>query len=309
MERAKGNASKSECPRAGFIQMECLGNRVTVPTNCKTWSCLACRDRVKTYVKMRMEHGILILGGGWLTTVTYRQGYGAQRNAASARKDWQELVRLLKIRNPNLAWFQIPELTKKKQIHFHSMIGGLTGNRIDCCQRSGKNCRHKRDKAWAMAHCGKDCLEHEIAKTWYKITGDSWVVDARAIRGSVGAASYLSKYLAKQMQDRRMLTSMGFHRRWSCSRNWPSPQRLRFAVTAANGWERVSFHPATSVLRDHLLSHAKWSEGSGYATKVGEHLAYLYEAKRVKGTYKRLERKLHANYAENPTSRINNGRD
>ncbi len=89
---------------------------------------------------------------------------------------------------------------------------------------------------------GCDCLAHEFARAWYKVTGDSWVVHATAVLGAIGAASYMSKYLTKTFawsQEKR--DSVGMFRRWSSSRGWPASERLRLQRTIESGWEEVQY--------------------------------------------------------------------
>ena len=276
----RGSASSSDCPKAGFIRLEKMGHRITLPTTCKAWSCLSCRDQLKAYVTMRMESGCSKGGPGFLITVTYVMAAGKMRDAKCANSDWTELIRMLRKHSPEVMWFKVPELTKKGQIHFHAMMLQMP-QRVHCCEPSAYGrCNHKKTKQWHMAPCRKDCIEHELGKLWYQITSDSWVVDARPIFGAADAASYLSKYLIKSFDNRHELFRRGFSRRWSCSRNWPSPARMQLAVTVAGGWDTVNFMGAASIMRDALRKEVKASLDDGWAIRIGEPLAEHYETRR-----------------------------
>lgn len=68
-------------------------------------------------------------------------------------------------------------------------------------------------------------LPHELAKqTWLHVTGDSYVVDVRALHNSHAAASYVAKYAAKAVS----------HHVWTC------PARFKEAIVALHG--RRTFH-------------------------------------------------------------------
>lgn len=150
-----------------------------------------------------------------------------------------------------------------------------------CCKPSvWGNCDHDRKKAWYSRSCTEDCIEHELAHHWHKITKDSWIVDARLILGPAGAAAYLTKYLVKAFDNRRELFRRGFVRRWSCSNNWPSPARLQLAVTVAGGWDTVNFMGKKSIMRETLLKEVQASKEDGWAVRVGSDMAEAFEAKR-----------------------------
>jgi len=105
--------------------------------------------------------------------------------------------------------------------------------------------------------CGKNCLEHEWARLWYEVTGDSFVVDARQIAGADGAARYMTKYLVKGMMTWDELSELGFMRRWSTSRNWPKlpPERLLNEL-----WDDVKWWKGDASTRDWLGQKVKETE-------------------------------------------------
>jgi len=278
------------------MRMKIFDNVVTVPTNCKTWGCIACRDRVKRYVRMRMEHGCLILGHSYLITATYAmRGEESWRDASSVAKHWAELSRRFEKRNlKRMKWFKVPELTKKGQVHLHLIVGGI-GKRISCCRPAGMGrCNHRKSYKWAMERCKVNCVEHELAKEWYQITGDSWVLDVREVWSAAGASAYIFKYLVKSFGQRAALEGLGFKRRWSCSRNWPSPERMQFVITMSKGWQSTQFIKK-GVNDDYLREEVARSEASAYAMKVGTPLAQMYEDRVRKQKTRALYRKVVEN--------------
>ena len=293
VERLPGRASSSDCPRRSYIYLRKDDQSIVVPTTCKTWGCLSCRDRVKMYVKLRMEHGLSTDEPGYLTTVTYRMGTGRARTAACVSKDWARLCRLITKRHPQLAWFKIPELTKRGQVHLHTMMTGL-GSRTPCCIGKGRNgkCAHRWTESWVTSDCQSDCLEHQLASFWLSITGDSFVVDSRLILGPSGAANYLVKYLTKSFDSRSDLEALGFHRRWSCSRNWPSPQRLQFKHTRDGTWSSTHFISPKFSNERYLHARSLDDQHSPLAERVGSPLAHLAEAKRKRHNTKKLLRRF-----------------
>lgn len=54
--------------------------------------------------------------------------------------------------------------------------------------------------------------QRKISTIWKAVTGDSYIVDVRAVRGKRGAARYLAKYLTKALGiDVEPQTLKGFH--------------------------------------------------------------------------------------------------
>jgi len=137
-----------------------------------------------------------------------------------------------------------------------------------------------------------DCVEHEIAKVWYGITGNSWVVDCREVWSPAGASSYIFKYLDKGFDDRESLEALGFKRRWSCSRDWPSPERMQFVITMSKGWQSTQFIKKGSQWESFLREEVESSKGAAYAMKVGTPLAEMYEKRMKEWRTKSLVRRF-----------------
>lgn len=181
--------------------------------------------------KMRTQYGCSKLENLWFTTITYEMGKRAAVDAVCASIHLRKLLQRLRRRSrwKDLAWCRVTELTKRGQVHHHMMIGSVTG--VGRCQTTTLS-RKRRYKEWYEGKCsaaGEECLNHEIAKVWHAVTGDSFVVDVDAVRTEKGLSEYLSKYLDKGMAEWGKLNELGFQRRWNCSRNFPSPGRLRLA--------------------------------------------------------------------------------
>lgn len=260
-----GEATSKDCPKGGYVWLTKFGRRYVVPTTCKTWSCNGCRDRVKAVVLARIESGILRAGSCFLITVTLRlaQGKGI-RDAAFVAVAWRKLLRLLKLRSKNLCWMRVIEVTKQGQPHLHLVAGGLNGQKSSC-----ETHPHPYGLAW-LHHCKSSdvCIEHEWARLWYAITGDSFVVHAVPVLGAAGAAAYLGKYLVKTMLHRDKLLALGFKRRWSRSRNWPTGEvHLRGSEL---GWETVEFSWKGGAFHNQAEALAVACEGSYLLEQLGD---------------------------------------
>ncbi len=237
--KTRGRASGRECPRGGYLWLNHKRGRVIVPATCKTWTCRSCRNAVLQKVKNRIEHGVLTLGTSYFITVTVKyRGVSTIKNAPYVAKAWERLLYRLK-RSPRYrtaAWFKVPELTQKGQIHLHVVLGGI-GDVVSHCEPH--NPPHAYDATWRRKPC--DCLEHEWSQAWHEITGDSYVVDCRPVRSAGGMAGYLGNSLKKGMYAHDGLEKLGFKRRWSASNNWPPDPAIRLAQTVLGTWRSVSW--------------------------------------------------------------------
>ncbi len=271
-----------------------------MPTSCKSWNCLACRERKLSWAKSLITYGISMLGPCYLVSLTYvairrstrTRGSLGFADAATVNSQFAALVRRLKSRGmTEIAWIKIPELTKKKQTHLHLIIGGI-GNDQAACQNVAKY-----DREWLDKVC--TCHEHTFSREWYKITGDSYVVDVRRVSGKFGAAAYVAKYLAKQYTgaDRDELEKRGFLRRITCSRNWPRGGQMQRRGTVNDSWVKHSFHPGGGF---------KWwidtSKNAPEAQQVGTDMAW--ELKYARQVLKGM--KIHAS-KDGPLQRSTDG--
>jgi len=261
------------CPRAGFVILTKGIKEYVMTTKCKTWSCEICRKTNLAYVKLRMEYGCSILEEFYLITVTLQAESSHGRDARAVRIVWEELIRFLKLRSSSLAWMKIVELTKKGVPHLHLLVGGL-GKRKDSCARKGEFSYKVMN---VFRTCKEDCLIHEWAQAWYGVTGDSFVVDVRKGYAPGRLANYLGKYLTKSYYHREELEEMGFKRRWSCSRNWPSPDKMQTVTTENGGWDKTEIIKGygNELLRDKALE----DRGAPALEQVGDLVAKGIQSK------------------------------
>lgn len=255
----RGGALTKECPRAGYIRlMTMTGRVVTVPTTCKTWRCVSCRDRIRNKIKKLIAFGCLMLGQCWLITVTYRTDGWSHRDADSVHKDWRALCKKLGKRYPQMAWFKIIEITKKGEPHLHVVMGGLGGI------------------------SGRRALQKEIKAEWLTITADSYIVDVKEVYGAFGAAAYLCKYLVKAMLVWDRLEELGFKRRWAKSNNWPVGYRA-LRGSDEGRWYRTQFINGGTLEARKAQEEAKASEEDPLREVVGDEVLLEMERKqRVK---------------------------
>ena len=212
-------------------------------------------------VRKLMAFGCLTDEHSYFITVTYKASQERSTGTASSvAADWRELLRRLSPIYPNLKWFKVMELTKKKIPHLHLLVNGLGKQQASC---QGK--MHPWKKAWLLE---KDCncLEHVWGREWHRVTGDSYIVAVRAIWEARGAVNYMAKYLQKTFDLREDMEARGWIRRYSCSRNWP---RSMAHIKGEGRWfksEAVRGHQSDVLLgkmpdsSDHPLLKKEGSE-------------------------------------------------
>ncbi len=237
-----------KCPRRGYVILGDGVREFVVPTTCKTWSCRVCSKKVAALVAMKVQYGCRSTGGpSYFITTTYVNNQdGDIRLASVANREWAELWRLLKL-DPlwkTAAWWKVPELTKRQQVHFHAIVTGVEGK---------PSCRKPRESVirWKQRQCSTDCLEHSLSRAWEAATADSFVVDASAIRSVNGVSWYVQKYMQKTFLSRVGLQALGFKRRYSRSQNWPSLESIHLAGPKGEGWDRVTIVNQKSLLDFH----------------------------------------------------------
>lgn len=239
-----------------------------MPTKCKTWGCRVCRKNLLSYVKMKMEYGCLILEDSYLITLTLKSGpESSMRDAAFVRTAWERCIRSLK-ENPSwekVAWFKIPELTKRGQPHLHLIVGGI-GKRKAMCEKSPAF-----SDDWIQKRC--ECAAHMMGYAWYVETG-AFVVDAQKVYAPRGAAAYMAKYLTKAFMVRGEMEKLGFHRRYATSRNWPRGEKIHLRGTDL-GWDKVQFRKRTALSKRAMERRSKDDRGKGLLVRVGDDLSLL----------------------------------
>jgi len=296
--QTRGGASQNKCPERGTIWLQTKsGYDAAFPTTCKAWFCMACRDRKLNQVKGIIASGLFRLGPSHLLTLTYRTVEGPDGTATNpvyaktARRHLEKFWRLMKLARPKdtLSWFMVPELTIKKQVHFHLVIGGIH-NQASC----------RRNKRWGWKERNCDCFEHTVSKVWESVT-KSYIVDVRPVSGMFGAAMYLSKYLIKGMSGhvRERLEELGYIRRFSRSRNWPDCDKMQRRGTVDRTWHVRGFHRGNMMRRvqatTHLLPEAE---------QVGEPYSQRFQKeKNARRAIRRMQGDLSFNGQIRPASR------
>ncbi len=280
----KGMGTSDLCPRRGMVYLNPSSHEMLgIPTNCKSWRCVSCRNRKLGMVASLMQYGLSELGQTFLISITYIARLTSSGllekfvDAQSANKDWRALVRILK-KNPqykNLTTFRIVELTKRKQVHFHLLMGGLpttiTKEKIDCGQRKDWRC-------CVYPRCY--CLTCEWSNIWFQVTHDSYIVHVKETFNDEGVAWYLCKYLQKSMYgpQRKDLEDLGFSRRYYRSNNWASQIQMRRRGSLEKQWKRVKWEPSNP--NKFIIEHSK---DHPLMEQLGTDLAKTLQAK---GRYK-----------------------
>lgn len=276
-----------QCPRRGVVLLEEKIGWLATRTTCKTWGCKVCRERVAALVRLRMEYGCLKLNNSFLITLTYENsGMDSLRDADSVQMDLQRFWTYMRLKHPNLSYFKIVEMTKKEQIHLHLIVGNITPGSKDTCDKTFAKRRKEK--------CKLDCVHCQVVHVWENITG-SFVVDVRTIYNAAGLANYLGKYLTKQFYNWDSLQDRGFKRRWSRSKNWPSPRPLRLLGTELGVWRSI-------VVVEHwyrteeMEQIVEASKGDPLMEQVGDPLAIeLGKKKRDYGLIRKMEGYINVN--------------
>lgn len=114
--------------------------------------------------------------------------------------------------------------------------------------------RSSRQKAWHIhAHIladGSFWPQKELAAEWHTVTGDSMIVDIRAVTDAKGGAYYAAKYASKPCDTgsletdaelQEAITTLGSRKLWSIGGTWKKLCKLLEALTDAADWEPVAF--------------------------------------------------------------------
>ena len=288
-----------ECDRRGYVVLRDLDHTHVMPTVCKTWRCQVCQEKLAAMYKLRVQFGCSALGPCYFITVTYVMGLRVAVDALSAVKDLRKLWQRLRSRDrwKNVAWCRVTELTKKGQVHHHLVIGGIEPDQGRCCETVYS--RNRGYMRWYRRRClwrGEECLNHELAREWERITGDSCVVDVDRVRSSRRVSEYLAEYLTKGLAHWDTLEGLGFKRRWNCSRNWPSPGRLRLKGSTDKNkfsvWKEMQRSPRDLLARrDQLGNRARHPTECENIERVGIDLGAPARKKRDVAKIEKLLRR------------------
>ncbi len=235
----RGSKLLGQCDRSAYTELfTAEGRSIILPTTCKTWGCVVCRDKLMGLFKARVEVGVSALGLCAFITITYQAESERWRTAGCVGEDWQELWRRLRRLKKSWQWLKVTELTKKKTPHHHVVIGPIQ-QMIRCHGPKIRKGRETTAYLKRMDSCG--CVSHTFARIWWNITGDSYICFATEVTDPSGAASYMGKYMTKQFLEKER----GMTRRFSTSRGWPGGQRIRLRVTLEGGWSHIRRWPGS----------------------------------------------------------------
>ena len=128
------------------------------------------------------------------------------------------------------------------------------------------------------------CFEHYLAREWKRASKDSYVVFATAVWDAVGAASYLGKYLTKEMAG-QIWGEWDFVQRYSSSRGWP-----RLPFMGLRGTVEKTWHFVHSVQGQHFSYKAPINKTptDGAFEKVGNEIAEEWQRRRSKKAMVRM---------------------
>lgn len=303
-----------ECPKRGYAVLLDTDHQHVVKTTCKSWRCPSCRIKKKRLYALRTRYGSSKLGHCYFITVTYQLGRREPVAAESALRDLRRLWSRLRSRPTwkDAAWCRTTELTKNGQVHFHLIVGGIMG-KAQCRGQTKANYAQ-----WFERGCREpECLNHELAREWLAVTGDSFVVHVSDQMRSHGLAEYMSKYLVKGVWDHHLLR-LGYKRRWICSRNYPSPGRLRLRGSQTHPLDTSAWRlPPDGRVRVETPKTGAWSYDMAVRSKEAttcrnmDRLGIdLTQETRRKATLAKLQRSVHRvdSLSERISPRLTGGR-
>lgn len=224
-------------------------------------------------------------------TITYKADTERGSVARFVPTDWKALRRILRKSQPEIyqqPWMRVMELTQKRTPHHHLVMGVPSGFRVKCWQ--GKK---PSTSGYEAGRASCDCLAHRVSRAWLAVTGDSYWVHTSPVIGPAGAASYMSKYMAKGFLDP---ADTGMSRRWSSSKNWMGAGRVRMAGSAVKAWAAITLVPGRH-LDDQFLAMVNAGK-EALTTQVGENLTMVVRKRVATGhAVRRMETQLAKAYS------------
>ncbi len=296
----RGNVGRNneKCPRAAFVELWKDGQMYTLPTICKQWECVSCQKKVRKRIMDKIEYGCSMAGPSWFITATFRRESSTLVDAPYVAKVWARFLKMWRLKHPQLQWMKIIETTKKGQPHLH-MVARNIGT---------ETCRPDYNAAYLRRDC--DCVLHQVSQCWrYATNYKSWIVDVRPVVNARGAAAYLGKYLVKQTVSHDKLLALGFHRRWSRSRDWPVPPE---EALANQDWDMVYIR-RPQVGEDNAKYNLRCEESEGKELmKRVDQAAYLEKVQQakdyqIKKVGEQIEALWRTRLASNSTSQHGQG--
>ncbi len=239
MPPPRGSAIEGVCTRPGYIILESETGRMgAYQTICKSWSCLSCQKKLLSLFIERARLGYLTLGPLYFITITWRwTEFSLTEDAISVEKDWRAWLTKLRRIYPGAEYLKVIELTKRKQPHFHLIMGGLGGHQRSNCRNPGRKCNSKQLLGPCKAR--EVCYEHKLSRMWHEVTGDSYFVCVRDVYSIKGLCNYLSKYMVKSFDEFEAAKELGFGKRWTQSFHWPKLEKMQLRGTKDKSWKRA----------------------------------------------------------------------
>ena len=232
--------------------------------------------------KARVITGCSTLGRCAFITVTYKADARSPEDATYVARDWKALCRRYPRLKSKLKWLRVMEVTQKGTPHHHLVMGTIEdGESIRCW--SGQLPIRQYERRFATC----ECLAHTLARHWYVVTGDSYIIHATPVLGARGAGGYMAKYLGKTFGAEGRLKALGMRRRWSSSRGWPGGGRQRLGPSVGEGWYERVFHYGG-------IPDGQDVEGTFEKVSMNEAVAEYFAERKSKRSARALVRRLNA---------------
>lgn len=246
MRAVDGSAIQKICPRENVIAMSNSGGVWAVKTRCKSWRCKACKSSKAALMAWRIMEACSSALEPWFVSVTYGMSQEMQRSSEETRgkytaavvrgavRDWREFCRRYRRSyGKKLKWLRIPELTKKRMLHYHLIMDNLRPSGFGRCG-TPMGRRFDRDSDCA-------CHTHQVSRIWKDITG-WYVVDVRPVKNHAGMGNYLAGYLTKMPEeDYEFLWENGIQRRIEASRGFAKLPKIS-RPAGIIGYDRITIH-------------------------------------------------------------------
>lgn len=170
-----------------LICREC-GHTHTIPIECGDRTCEFCQRRRRARICKRFEPIVAIMPHPYFITLTTKRKALTRHGVRKLRKDFQKL-RDRKLWEGDKGVYQIETGTitdlNMCNLHIHSIVNWIGPTKILDIFHSLPS-KLKRN--------------HPIAKKWFEITGDSYIIDIkRCFSARQAIKGYLTKHMAKRV--------------------------------------------------------------------------------------------------------------
>lgn len=174
---------KTDLPAWGSAGSSCGGRTIVAwdedakvyrvrPALCRQASCFICGPRYRRWLRHCVQGSVDLMGLDRLLTLTLRAGgMSPGESRAKLMRCWNRLREWITRTLGALDYLWVVEVTARGTFHLHVLVD-------------------------------RYLPRSQVKRAWEHITGDSWGVDVRALRGN-RAARYISKYVTKLAGMRR----------------------------------------------------------------------------------------------------------